>query len=251
MKIFIIQYRYLWILAVIFFHALSFSSSLAAENIVIEDFQSYRKTPFSNWKTRKNNRNKYKIYKIKKSGRNRYLEASTKYSTDSIQLGLPLNKYTKNKKHSWNIIKHPYLKWKWRVRSIPKGGNENIKKMNDSAAGIYVLFQSKKIPLVNWKYQPVNWIKYVWSSTLPVGTVIKRTIKKYGVTTRGRYVVVASGRKGLRTWRKVKRNVLLDYIRYYKTKPKYQPIMIGILTDSNATESLAEADYDQIVISKD
>ncbi len=229
----------------------TFSLGLTASERIIEDFEGYKKFPFYSWKIRKNNKNKYVIYRIKKQKENKYLSATTRYSTNSIQLGLPLNRYAQKKGHIWQIYKYPYLSWKWRVKKIPKGGCERPGGKNDSAAGIYVIFQSKRIPFLSWKYQPVNWIKYVWSSTLPKGTVVKRTIQKYGLTIRGRYVVVASGKKGLNRWKTFKRNVLADYRKYFGTNPKYNPLMIGILTDANATRALAEADYDDIIISSE
>ncbi len=228
---------------------LPFAPELKSSEQILEDFEHYKNYPFQTWKMRKNNRNKYKIYKIRRQNNNKYLSASTKYSNDSIQLGLPLNQYSKKRNHIWRIGKYPYLSWKWRVKKLPVGGNERQGKKNDSAAGIYVIFQSKKIPFLSWRYQPVNWIKYVWSTTLPKGTVVKRTIKKYGLTIHGRYVVVASGKEGLNRWKTFKRNVLLDYIRFFKKQPRYNPLMIGILTDANATKGLAAADYDDIIIS--
>ncbi len=224
---------------------------LFSGEIILEDFQSMNKSPFPKWKVRKENSNRYKIYSIANDRSNRYLQATTSRSTNSIQIGLPLNRYSQGQKMTWDIINHPWLTWDWRVKRLPAGGNEKIKSKNDSAAGIYVIFQSAYVPFAGWKYQPVNWIKYVWSSTLPVGTVVSRTIKDYGITIRGKYVVVASGKKGLGKWINFKRNVLYDYIQFFREKPKYPPIMIGILTDANATHDIAEADYDNIKVSSE
>ena len=104
---------------------------------------------------------------------------------------------------------------------------------------------------MGWQNQPVNWIKYVWSSTLPVGTVVNTNRTSMGVTLfEGRYVVVASGPGELKKWVTFKRNIAEDYRELFGSAPRFSPSMIAILTDSNDTKSVAAADYDNIRASK-
>jgi hypothetical protein len=209
------------------------------ESVMFEDFQKYTGNPFSDWSSRENIQLAYPVYKILEENGNKFLRASTVYANNSVQLGKP-NMW-------WDLYSYPYLSWDWRVRIIPAGGNENPGKKNDSAAAIYVVFQTGKVPFAGWQYQPANWIKYVWSSTLPVGTVISRKIEKFGMDLyEGKYIVVASGKKDLGKWITFKRNVIADYERNFGKKPVYKKVFIGILTDSNSTKSQAEADYDNI-----
>ena len=207
--------------------------------IILEDFQKYSGNPFSEWSSREDIKNAYPVYKILEENGNKFLRASTVNANNSVQLG--------KTNFKWDLYSLPYLSWDWRVRIIPKGGNEYPGKANDSAAAIYVVFQTGRVPFAGWQYQPANWIKYVWSSTLPVGTVVNRRISKFGMELyEGKYIVVASGKKDLGKWITFKRNVLADYERTFGKKPVYKAIFIGILTDSNSTKSQAEADYDNI-----
>lgn len=217
--------------------------------VTLEDFSSYGSSPFSEWKSRENMSYASRIYKIRSENGKKYLQASTEETLKSIQLGKLVNEYKVlgSNKISWDLKKHPYIKWDWRIHAIPTGGNERIKSRNDSAAAIYVVFPKSMIPFVSWQYQPANWIKYVWSSTLPVGTVVSREFSRFGLNLyKGRYVVVASGEKDLKKWLTFKRNVKEDYRRFFGEEPAYNPIVIGILTDANNTKSQAAADYGSI-----
>jgi len=213
-----------------------------SDYIIIENFQKYSGNPFSEWTTRDEIKKATPVYKIMEENGKKFLRASTVNTNNSVQIGKGNIK--------WDIKTYPCLNWEWRARILPDGGNESNSKTNDSAAGLYVVYQTKSIPLVGWQYQPANWIKYVWSTTLPVGTVIPRKISKMGFDLEGRYVVVASGKKDLGKWISFKRNVVDDYQKFFGTKPPYKSIMIGILTDSDNTNSKAEADYGVIKASK-
>jgi len=213
-----------------------------SDYIILEDFQNYKGNPFSVWKSRDDIKQATPVYKIVEEDGKKFLRASTVNVNNSIQIGKPNLK--------WDIKTYPNLNWEWRVRILPAGGNEKVGKTNDSAAGLYVIYQTKTIPLAGWQYQPANWIKYVWSTTLPVGTVITRKDSKLGIDFEGRYVVVASGKNDLNKWITFKRNVVDEYQKYFGSKPPYKSMMIGILTDSNDTKDKAEADYGVIKASK-
>ncbi len=247
--------KYSAISAFLLLAVIIFSGPLTGSDyIMLENFDSYRSTPFSQWKFRGKYSHAQAVYSIRKEGYRKFLHAGTGARSKSVWLGKLVNENNiigKNKT-SWDIKKYPMLSWDWRVQSIPEKGNERIRKKNDSAAGIYVIFQIKQVPFVGWQNQPAHWIKYVWSTTLPVGTVVERKSSKLGVSIfEGRYVVVASGKKGFNRWRTFRRNVLKDYIRFFGKTPKFNPIAIGILTDSNSTDSVSSADYDNIKAGSD
>jgi len=212
-------------------------------SIYVETFQNYFRTPFPRWKMRKNSPSTAaRIYSIKSEGKNKYLHASTAKNSDlSIQIVKVLK---------WNIWKKPVLSWKWRAHQLPFGANELNKKTNDSAAAIYVIFQRSWSPSRNWKKKPVNVLKYIWSTSLPKGKVVhQRARKKYGVTYyEGNFYVLQSGNRNLGKWITERRNVLQDYKRAFGKKPRYNPMAIGILTDSNAVKKTAVADYDDIIL---
>ncbi len=217
--------------------------------IMLEDFQKYNGNPFSDWSFQKEYEKAASIYSIVEENGNKYLRASTLKTNSMVQLGKEINKnkLVGKNKVNWNIYSYPFISWDWRVHIIPAGANENDNDLNDSAASIYVVFQKSRVPFTNWQKQPANWIKYVWSSTLPVGTVVSKKVTKMGVFLyEGKTIVVATGKKDLGKWITFKRNVLADYQTHFGGNPSFNPSVIGILTDSNSTGSKAEADYDNI-----
>ncbi|MDY6933583.1 MAG: DUF3047 domain-containing protein [Spirochaetota bacterium] len=207
--------------------------------IVIDNFEHPRGDLFQTWLLRNAPiKEANKIYKIQTSNNNRFLHAES--IGTSIQIA---------KKVKWNIKRYPILTWRWRAVELAEGANEGARGRNDTTASIYVIFQRNSIPFLSWKYQPVNVIKYLWSTTLPIGKVVQKEKVKMGKTIfEGKYLVLQSGKKLLNKWISEKRNVLLDYINLFGTPPKYNPILIGILTDSNDTNSTAIADYDNLII---
>ena len=221
--------------------------------LILEDFQKYNQNPFAEWKYRKEYNKAAAVYSIIEENGKKYLKGTTTPGHSMVQIGKQVNHnnlLSKNK-IDWDIFTYPNLSWDLRVTTLPEGANEKHDDTNDSAASIYVVFQKMRVPFASWEYQPANWIKYVWSSTLPVGTIITRKFSRFGMSLyEGKYIVVASGKKDLGKWLTVKRNVLEDYKKHFGGKPSFNPIVIGILTDSNSTNSSAEADYDDIKASQ-
>jgi hypothetical protein len=210
---------------------------------ILEDFESYKNPDkvFSEWLLRDDNEKAAaKIYVIKEEEKNKYLNADSK--NDSIQIA---------KKISWDIKTYPVLQWKWRVNTLPENGNEDINSKNDSAAAVYVIFQRKNMPFLSWKYQPINVIKYVWSATLPEKQIVRKKKEKIGSTIyEGRFIVLKTGTSQIGSWITEERNVLNDYLDQFGHTPEYNPLLIAILTDSNNTQTTANADYDDFIIGK-
>lgn len=223
---------------------ISFQSSYCeGSSIIIENFNNYSNNLFKHWLLRKGTPKKAsKVYKIKSESNNRYLHASTR-GNPGIALSLA-------KQVKWNCRSYPFLRWRWRIHKLPTGANETNRQKNDSAAAIYVIFQRSYIPFLSRNYQPVNVIKYVWSSSLPRGKIIHtKIVKKMGIEIYdSKYIILQSGKKNSRKWITEKRNVLQDYMLLFGKEPRYNPIFIGIRTDSNSTKSIAIADYDDFVI---
>lgn len=162
----------------------------------------------------------HEVYHVKEDGGNKFLSAD-----DSKDLSVQTFRGP-----AWMIVDHPIVSWRWRAQALPKGANENSGATNDSACGVYIMFSQFK------RYG----IKYVWSSTLPVGTVVtKEPGKMY-------FIVLDSGAGNAGRWRSHKVNVLEDYKKVFgHDAPKdTQSQGIGVLTDGNATHSRAACDYD-------
>ena len=153
---------------------------------------------------------------------NRYVSAHSVGS--DVQLGLDLS----GKASGLSV-----LSWRWRVRELPAGGDERKVKTMDSGASVYAVFGSRIFPRI---------LKYVWSTSLPVGTTFR-----HPDSGRMTIITVNSGRPG--QWQEVKRDLESDYKLAFGSNPS-NLIAIGIKTDSDSTRTSAQADYDDIRLSR-
>jgi len=146
------------------------------------------------------------------------------------------------KKINVDIAKYPYLNWKWRAKTLPINGDESRKANCDMAASVIVVLKASK-----WRPRS---IKYTWSTTLPKNTISKSPFAIW--PSRTDILVVQSGDENLNQWVTEKVNVLDHYKMFYKKKKvKSKNIeAFVIMTDSDNTNSISEADYDDIFFSK-
>lgn len=197
--------------------------------IVLEDFSQGRVGSFpTGWGWRGKDDGKPKYYVVREEGGRRYLNAK-----DDSQSVIII------KKVPWKLREYPILTWRWRVKSLPPGGDERVGEKNDSAAGLYVVFSQ------SWLGIPKQ-IKYVWSTTLPIGTVADRKL-----IGRPRVLVLRSGPGHAGEWVTERVNLLEDYRRIWGGEPDEKTVGIAVLTDADATHTFAEADYADIVASKE
>ena len=188
---------------------------------VLENFEEYGANSFpSKWRSRSDEgRN---VYRIDTENGNRFLRADA--DKQGVQIGL---------EHRFDPKQQRRLTWRWRVRKLPVGADERSAEKHDAAAQVYVVFDNQFWPRV---------IKYVWSASLPVGTSLTNPL--YG---RGRVVVLRNGQSDKNKWYDEEVNFLDDYRKFFGAEPgKVQGI--GILTSSDATKTVAAADYDDFVL---
>ncbi|MDT8436191.1 MAG: DUF3047 domain-containing protein [Gemmatimonadota bacterium] len=201
-----------------------------ADHVVLEDFES---SPLGGlpegWDWRDSDDDKEKPYAVVEADGNRYLQARDE--GQSVILG---------KEIRWNLKEYPYLSFRVRVHEIPRGGDERDDEKVDSAAGIYVTYDKKAFGTI-----PVS-VKFVWSSTLPVGAATIRP----GIG-RPWQVVFDSGEEGLGEWRIYVVDLREVYRSTFRRDPPDRPLGIGILSDANSTSSRAWADYDDIIAWRD
>lgn len=136
---------------------------------------------------------------------------------------------------SWDTRVHPILAWEWRAVELPEGAREDQERLNDSGAGMYIIFSIDGV-LVK---RPTI-IKYVYSSSLPVGTTAS-----YGKL---KVIVAASGLDGVGTWQRVERNVVQDYRDLFGEAPPRRPLRLRLWADSDNTDSVAISDYDNVML---
>lgn len=205
--------------------ALAASSLFAQDKIGITSFSSDAVGDFpKGWRTWPGQGGPAKeVYHVQEEGGNKYLAADDG-KDHSVQTF---------KGPAWMVNDYPIVSWRWRAQALPKGANESSGATNDSACGVYVMFSQFK------QYG----LKYVWSSTLPAGTITAKTPGKMY------FVVLDSGAGNVGKWRSHKVNVLEDYKKAFGQEPPkdLQSQGVGILTDGNATHSRGACDYDDFM----
>jgi hypothetical protein len=189
----------------------------------VEDFSSFEEGSFpEGWKSRGGDGSE--VYRVR-SDQEPYLEANAKNSAVIIA-----------KKFEYDLAEYPYLSWQWRAIELPKGGDERYKETGDSAAAIYVIFEGR--------FRPKS-IKYVWSASLPRGTT---TQSPYSSKTK--VVVVQNQSSPMGEWVSERVNVFADYQRLIGGETESVQA-IGLMSDSDNTQSVAVAHYKAIMISKE
>ena len=132
----------------------------------------------------------------------------------------------------------PILEWRWKVVTLPEGGDSRSKHTDDQAAQLYVV----------WPRFPQEFrsriIGYIWDTQAPEGLVVKSQ-KALTVT----YIVVRSGPAELGKWLTERRNVVDDYKKLYGEPPD-KPGALSIAIDSDDTNSSAESFFGPIVFTK-
>jgi len=134
----------------------------------------------------------------------------------------------------WDLNEYPRLRWSWRAHELPEGAREDRSGLNDTGAALYVTFET------NWLGLPRS-IKYTYSSTLPVGTVVS--------FTNLRVIVVSSGADdhGDR-WLTIDRDVVQDYKNVFGRTAPDVPLGISLWTDSTETETSSKVDFGTLEI---
>lgn len=138
-----------------------------------------------------------------------------------------------------DVKEYPILQWRWRVITLPTGGDSRRPATNDQAAQLYIVFPRFPTSVRS------RIIGYVWDSTVPAGAIIPSPS-----TNMVTYVVVRSGPAGLGKWITESRNVLEDFKRIYGEDPSEPVEAVSIGIDSNDTRSRAESYVGEIVFRK-
>jgi hypothetical protein len=143
---------------------------------------------------------------------------------------------TISKESKVDVKKFPLLAWRWKVLTLPAGGDCRRKAADDEAAQVYVSFP--RFPAAARS----RIIGYVWDTTAPVGTIVKS--ESSGLVT---YVVVRSGPAELGRWSSETRNVYDDFKQIYGEEPGEEVGAVSLAIDSNDTRSSAESYIGAIV----
>jgi hypothetical protein len=151
--------------------------------------------------------------------------------------------------------KYPWVTWRWKVAQSIPGVDNTRREAEDAAARIEISFDgdSKKLTIADrlWAAQvkalagidlPYATLEYVWGDGAPTETVIENTW-----TSRIRMILVESGPERVGEWVTETRNVYEDYQRVFGEAPG-RITAVGIITDTDATGTKAEAYYGDIAL---
>jgi hypothetical protein len=135
-----------------------------------------------------------------------------------------------------DLTQHPMLHWRWKVVTLPAGGDSRKKDTDDQGIQLYVTFPRFPAAVRS------RTIGYVWDTTAPAGLIVRS--EKAGTVT---YVIMRSGETGLGQWVTETRDVYQDFKKIYGEEPAEPVGAISIAIDSNDTRSRAESYIGEIV----
>jgi len=209
-----------------------------ASPVVVDDFDSYGEGALPvKWKAQLNGKlvplteefvDDNEWFYAKREGGKRFVRAYAKGEAVHINM-------ENGAAFDWDLRENPVISWEWRAISLPEGAREDKDKRNDSGAGLYVMFSMEGFIIKRPKS-----IKYVYSSSLPEGTIVS-----YGSL---KVIVVSSQLDGMGNWITVKRDVVADYKNVFGGKPPNKPLFLRLWSDSDDTRSEAIADFDNVVL---
>ena len=173
-------------------HSLVWAEELASQkasgdSILIEDFRSPDERGFpQGWGAQRSVVTAHETYMIQEEEGVSFLRA--KKANQRV--------YTKQMK--WDPKTHPVLVWRWRLQAVPEG--------EEFIAAIYPSLDTDMM------FIPVN-TKYVWSATLPVGSI------KEGGMFSSTEIVIRSGAEPLGEWVEERVNVYEDFLKIHNHEP--------------------------------
>ena len=166
----------------------------SGDSILIEDFRSPDERGFpQGWGAQRSTVTAHETYMIQEEDGVAFLRA--KKASQRV--------YTKQM--TWDPKKHPVLVWRRRLQAIPDG--------EEFIAAIYPSLDTDLM------FIPVN-TKYVWSATLPVGSI------KEGGMFSSTEIVIRSGAEPLGEWVEERVNVYEDFLKIHNHEPA--PLAWGI-----------------------
>jgi hypothetical protein len=148
-------------------------------------------------------------------------------------------------------LKHVHFSWL--VPALIEGADMATRQGDDSPVRLVLAFEGDRgnfsakdaalnelTRLVTGKEMPYATLMYVWCNKRPVGSVIYNAR-----TNRIRKIVIESGPQGLKQWRNYERDIRADFEAAFGEAPGAL-VGIGIMTDSDNTQSQTQAWYGKI-----
>jgi hypothetical protein len=163
------------------------SARPSGSSMVLADFQHPDAKGFpEGWEAQRSTVTAHETYRIQEENGVFFLSAKS------------ANQRVYTKRMTWDPKQYPILIWRWRIQSVP-----------DNADFLAAIYPSLDVDLM---FIPVN-TKYVWSATLPVGSV------KEGGMFSSTEIVVRSGTQSLGEWVEERVNVYEDFLKIHDHEP--------------------------------
>lgn len=152
---------------------------------------------------------------------------------------------------------YSWLSWRWKVPQLIAEADNASRGSDDSPVRVIVAFDGDKskldfedtafaetVKFFSGREMPYATIQYIWENKLPRETVLENA-----KTARSKMLVVESGPTNTGRWLDFRRNIKADFERLFGEKPG-PVIFVGVMTDSNATGSHANAFYGDIRLTR-
>jgi hypothetical protein len=155
---------------------------------------------------------------------------------DALLLRSASTSFSIQKEVKVDITQYPILSWKWKVTTLPKGGDFRKSKTDDQAAQLFLAFSKTKA------------IVYIWDTTAPEG-LMEDAPAPFFMSIKA--VVVRSGPAEMGKWITETRNVYEDYKKLYGDDDK-SPVVSGmrIQINSQHTKTSAESYFAEVMFKK-
>jgi hypothetical protein len=155
-----------------------------------------------------------------------------------------------------DVAATPVLRWTWRAGTVLPNADLTRPGTDDSPVRLIVSFDgdhekldfedramARMVKLMSGREMPYASIMYVWDNKLPAESVLENPH-----SGRVRMLVVESGAAGAAQWLSYQRNLIEDYRRAFGEEPG-RVISVGVMTDTNRTESSVVSHYGDISLS--
>ncbi len=198
------------------------SNDSANRTVSIENFEG---TGF-HWETRHPMLKEHPEYIISQETNNHYLHAAPIPGREGNIAYLKFN---------INLHETPLLRWRWKVEKFPNNPQEGSSGPNDTAASVYIYFESGLKKRV---------IKYVWCLAHPSGEWLTAPGSTWFWKTR---VLAIRFGPPLNEWKEETVDLQKDFTAAFGASPPKKAFGIGVLTDGDQTHSESIGDYDDFV----
>ncbi len=142
------------------------------------------------------------------------------------------------KKIEFDVYQYPVIRWNWQVNEFPTYKSEkNIYSIDDYAARVCVVFPS-------WTLWSTKFLVYVWDDRVQS----EGAVKPSSLSKNCKILVVESGKKNKGKWVTEERNIIEDYKKLFGKKPDREAGGIGVMSDSDDTQTSTDACYYNIYL---